>query len=122
MIGFTYLVLTFIFKVTWPLMFSSRLLPIFLEYTFNILKLIEINLLGQNSSHYPVNTKTRTKLTTKNNIRIIRCVRKLTRNYLFHFVGHVSDQILYPAGNHTFKVNNNDTRTTPLTSLWCLYC
>ena len=28
---------------------------------------------------------------------------------------------LYPAGNHMFKVNNKDIRTTPVASFWCLY-
>ena len=26
----------------------------------------------------------------------------------------------FPAGNYMLKVNNSDTRTTPMTSFWCL--
>ena len=30
--------------------------------------------------------------------------------------------IIVPPGNYMFKVNDKDTRTTPLASMWCLYC
>ena len=43
-------------------------------------------------------------------------------NGLTYFRKYGAKNKVFPAGNYIFKVNNKDTRMTPMTLFCCLYC
>ena len=64
--------------------------------------------------------------TLASSIYIMHFCKTLVKNELYPFYVYVCCStvfiVVFPPGNYMFKVNNKDTRTTPLASFWSLYC
>ena len=83
-------------------------------------------LLQRDSNPQRLSLWTNTKLLTK----LAKWLSCVVRTYLYDAMTVCFCQVTYPAAiyllkinnRNMFKVNNKDTKVTPLASFWCLYC